>query len=161
MEFYLPSLFLIILALFFIFYFVPSMTPYAMVLFAIVMLVLATYNHWSLFSDEYRIQTWADTAKSFAPYIMIGLVVLMSGGYILFLVSRGRGTTLPSPGATPPPETATNMITEAMNNAIQGVANIGANTPSKALISANPSLKQNAPSGNIRRAAESRLAQQV
>lgn len=161
MEFYLPSLFLILLALLFTFYFVPSMAPYTMVLVAIALLVLATYNHYSMFADEYRIQTWADTAKAFVPYIMIGLVILMSGGYIIYLLTRGRGSNLPRPGVTPPPETATNMITEAVNNAIQGVANIGANTPSKGLISASPSLKRNVPSGNLRRAAESRLAEQV
>jgi hypothetical protein len=128
MEFYLPSLFLLLLSLIVIVAVLPNLTPFFMAVIAIIALVAAVYNHYSLFGDEYRYLSWLDKAKSFAPILLIGTVVIVTIGYILLLfTSKGKGgITLPSISrGVPPPQTSSNFLTNAVGNGLQklGFAN--------------------------------------
>lgn len=156
MEFFLPSLLIVILALGLVIGVFPRLTPFFLVILALVALVFAAYNHYTLFAPEYRIQTWLDTAKSFAPILLIGTVVLFSGGYLLYLWGRGKGAPILSRNAyfAAAPETATNVLTENIGRAIGNTVNTGRN-----LISKNRSL--NITSAEERDIAAERLAQQI
>ena len=161
MELFLPSLLIVALAVAIVIGVFPRITPFFLIVLALVLLVAAAYNHFTLFGNEYRIQTWLDTAKSFAPILLIGTVVIFSGAYLLYLLGRQRGApTLSKNTYTPvaPPETATNVVTETIGRAI--------NTPAfkpfssdKNLISKNRSL--NITSAEERSIAAERLAQQI
>ena len=73
--------------------------------------------------------TWLDTAKAFAPYVLTGFVVVISGGYILYLLNSGRSQSISLPASTiPPPDTATNFITK---NIGQGLSAMGLTPVSK------------------------------
>jgi hypothetical protein len=128
MEFYLPSLFIIIFAAIISFAIVPRFTPMILALFASLCLVIAVYNHSSLFYDEYKNMNWANTATASmaSPYLLVGLVIILSIGYILFLVSSGQTPSLSMPSSMIPyPSTATNFVTRGIGNALvnSGMAN--------------------------------------
>jgi hypothetical protein len=125
MEFYLPSLFIIILAAIVTFVLIPKLTPLILAVFATVCLLIALYNHSSLFSNEYKNMNWASTATSSmaSPYLLVGLVIVLSVGYLILLFTTGKAPTLSMPSNTiPPPSTATNVVTRGIGN---GLVNIG------------------------------------
>jgi hypothetical protein len=132
MEFYLPSLFLILLAAIVAVAFLPRFTPIVLAVFASLCLVLAIYNHASLFTNEYNNMNWANMASmaGLSPYIITTVVILLSIGYIIFLVSSGAAPSLSMPSmAIPPPSTATNIVTRNIGEGLvkSGVANVNRN----------------------------------
>jgi hypothetical protein len=129
MEFYIPSLFIMILAAAVCFLLIPQLTPVILSVFATLCLVLAMYNHSSLFSNEYRNMNWANTAAASmaSPYLLVGLVILLSVGYIIFLFSSGKAPNLSMPSLNiPKPSTATNFVTRGIGNGLvnSGVSNV-------------------------------------
>lgn len=98
---------------------IPRFTPMILAGFAALCLALAVYHHSSLFSNEYRNMNWANTAGAATPYLMIILIILLSVGYILMLVTSGKAPSLPSFSTTiPPPSTATNTLTQAIGTGL-------------------------------------------
>jgi hypothetical protein len=86
-------------------------------------MIIALYNHYSLFANEYRVMSWLEGAKAFAPSFMSGLVVVLAVGYILFLITKGKMPSMPMPPSSiPPPDTATNSLTK---NIGQGLNSLG------------------------------------
>jgi hypothetical protein len=129
MEFFLPSILICIFAIGLSIAIAPKISPYVLIIGSILCIILAVYNHYSLFSNEYRIMTWLDRAKAFAPYVLTGFVVVISGGYILYLLNSGRSPSISLPASTiPPPDTATNFITR---NIGQGLSAMGLTPVSK------------------------------
>lgn len=129
MEFYIPSLFIILLAALVAFALIPKFTPMILVIFASLCLVIAVYNHSSLFYNEYKNMNWASSATSAmaSPYLLIGLIIVLSIGYIIFLFSSGQAPTLSMPSRSiPPPSTATNIVTRGIGNGLvnSGLANV-------------------------------------
>jgi len=139
MEFFLPSILLMIFAAAVVFAVVPKMTPLLLAVVAVLCLVIAVYNHYSLFKNEYKIMSWADTASQVSPYLISGLVIILVVGYLLYLTGSGKKVTLQMPSANiPPPQTATNYVTEAIGNGMvaTGVANVaGRNNVSDTVLS--------------------------
>jgi hypothetical protein len=129
MEFYIPSLFIMILAAAVCFFLIPQFTPMILAIFATLCLVLAMYNHSSLFWNEYKNMQWANTATASmtSPYLLIGLVILLSVGYLILLFSSGKSQSIPMPSMNiPPPSTATNFVTRGIGNGLvnSGVSNL-------------------------------------
>jgi uncharacterized protein involved in response to NO len=120
MEFFLPSLLLMLIAFLVSVYIVPSFTPAVIAVVAIILLVLGVYNHYVTFSSEYNVMQWADTGRQIAPTLITGLVIVLMGGYIIYMFSsKGGMPSLPSFSAvSPPPNTATNPLTEGIGNAL-------------------------------------------
>ena len=128
MEFYIPSLFIMILAAIVALVVIPQFKPMILAMFATLCLILAIYNHASLFSNEYTNASWVSTGTLVVPYIIIMFVIVLSLGYIILLVSRGKAPTLSMPSANiPPPESATNIMTRAIGTGLvnTGIANVG------------------------------------
>lgn len=163
MELYFPSIAVMALAFIIILVVFPRLTPYLLIVLALVLLVFAAYNHFALFGREYAAASWLEASKSFAPLLLIGLVVVMSVAYLLYLVGLRRGSNagplfrMPSPNASPAPNTATNMVTEAIGKALNAGNNNNANR--RPLLSKDRSL--NVTTREARNVAESRLAQQI
>lgn len=112
------------------------MSPLIIVLLSAGLLGFGIYHHFTLFWDEYRQSTWQDQMKLFAPGIMLVVIVL----YVLFaLLTVFTGGQVPVPSLPnielPSAESATNAVTETINNALQ-------------VIMPNNTVKNNANRGN-------------
>jgi hypothetical protein len=119
MEIYLPSIFLLLVAYIFTIKVIPQLSSYVIMIGAIGFLFLTIYNHYSLFADEYRVMTWIDTAKQFGPTLIVILIIALMGGYLLFMYSPGKGSSLKlPPSSIPPPESATNPMTRGIGNSL-------------------------------------------
>jgi hypothetical protein len=143
MEFFLPSLLIVIFAVAVIFSLFPKMGPFMLAILAAVALFFATRNHLSVFKQDYATMTWTTSAKAAAPYILVGVVILFSIGYLLFLWGAGKSVNLPMPPASiPPPNSATNIITSAIGNGLKatGLATVSATANANAAPPANKNV---------------------
>ncbi len=143
MEFFLPSLLIVLLALGLIFAVFPQMGPFMLAIFAAIALVIAVRHHRSIFKQDYETMTWTTAAASAAPYVLVGVVVLFGIGYLLFLWGAGKPSSLPAPPMTiPPPETATNILTSAIGNGLKatGLATVASARPANNRSAASPTL---------------------
>ena len=127
MEFFIPSLFLFLLVAIVVIGFLPKLSPLILVVLAGLLLVFGVYNHYMMFRDEYKLSTWQDGLKSFAPGIMIAVIILF---ILYFITSLFTGGQVPIPSMPnvsvanmPPAETATNYLTSTLNNVTSAVAN--------------------------------------
>lgn len=126
MELFLPSLLVFILAIGAVFAIVPRMSPLILTVAALVLLILGVYQHWKTFAAEYRTATWAETLKLYSPGIFIGVAMLF---IIITIMSVFGGGAVPVPSmpnlsAQPTAESATNVVTGALNTATNAVSNV-------------------------------------
>jgi hypothetical protein len=119
MEFFLPSIFAMMLAFFVSRHFFTRGTSLITLgILALLLLLFTVYNHYSFFATEYRIMTWADTAKQFAPTLLVSLVIVFMIGYLLFAAGiKPGGLSMPS-SVLPPGSTATNALTRGINDGL-------------------------------------------
>lgn len=135
MEFFLPSILFLLVACGIVFFVIPRFGPLVLAGISLVLLILGIYNHYSLFQTEYRLSTWQSGMIGYAPFIMIGALVLAIILYLLYMVPAGGNTggsfMTPSPVAAiagnntlklPPPGTATNGLTEGIGNLMRQAA---------------------------------------
>jgi len=123
MEFFIPSLFLVLIACVATVAIVPRLTPILLVCVATVALIAAASNHANLFTNEYKNMSWAAPGMAAAPYLMVGLLVVLLIGYVLLLFFSGKGPSPPTRmNNIPPPDTATNALTKNIGN---GLVNAG------------------------------------
>lgn len=119
MELFLPSLAVIFFVTIILFMWLPKLTPIIMAALALALLVVGIYHHWQLFSTEYRLSTWQETLKLFAPGIFIGVTFLFIIYSILAVFTGGE---VPVPNISMPPVAET--ITAAVENVKNAVANV-------------------------------------
>lgn len=82
MELFIPSLGLILLALLFVYYYMPAMAVPLMITAAMVVGVFAAYAHWKQFGvSEYERATWIYNLRKYASYVLILLVILGAYGF--------------------------------------------------------------------------------
>jgi hypothetical protein len=134
MEFFLPSILFLLVACGIVFFVIPRFGPLVLAGVSLVLLGLGIYNHYSMFATEYRLSTWQSGMIGYAPFIMIGALVLAILLYLFYLVPAGSnnnntnlaGNRLPTPNRPtinlPPPGTATNAITEGIGNMMRKAA---------------------------------------
>lgn len=125
MEFFIPSLFIMLLALLILALLI-VVVPHSVLLgIAILFITIAIYAHYTIFTSEYRYINIFATALSSgtAPYVISGLVVSLLLGYVLYLFSGNKLPSLPAPPAyMPSPQSATNFVTRNIN---QGLSSLG------------------------------------
>lgn len=133
MEFFLPSILVLLVAAAIVFFVIPRFGPLVLAVVSLLLLGIGIYNHYSMFQNEYRLSTWQLGAVAYAPYLLIGAVILMIILYLTYLLPSGSSVSGPNNANAnvkantinlPPPETATNVITEGANNAIRAAANL-------------------------------------
>lgn len=136
MEFFLPSILFLLVACGIVFFVIPRFGPLVLAGISLILLILGIYNHYTLFQTEYRLSTWQSGMIGYAPFIMIGALVLAIVLYLLYLVPIGgtnvnTGTRGSLPNASPladntlrlpPPGTATNGLTEGIGNIMRKAA---------------------------------------
>lgn len=118
MDFVLPSISAILLAVAIVMYVFPRIAPVMLAIFAAVALAYGIYTHYTMFGGEYMTMTWVDQARSAAPYIMVTMVVTFLIGYLLFIYGSMKSAAPSSWSNLPPASTATNSFTAAVNNSL-------------------------------------------
>ena len=134
MEFYIPSLFIILLAAIFLVLVVPRLSHIVLIVLCSLLLVWGIANHYTLFVTEYQNMNWANTAVIAGPYLMLFLVIALSLGYIILLFTRSRSASQSEERMNiPPPESATNYVTRGIGNSLSatGMADIDESMLSK------------------------------
>jgi predicted PurR-regulated permease PerM len=94
MELFLPSLFVILLAILVILYVIPKQSGFVLGIIAAGLLAVTIYQHVSLFKMDYQRMTWVDTVKQQAPLIMVTAVVVVLIGYVLLLTGKGPAANI-------------------------------------------------------------------
>lgn len=135
---YLPSLAVFFLVMLLLFTIVPKLSPFIMTSLAAVLLAFGIYQHKHMFAEEYRLSTWQESWKIFAPGVFIGAVIIL----ILYtIITAFSGVEVPVPTmpniTLPPAETATNAMTSTLNNISSGLSNITSNITNVASSAAN------------------------
>ena len=117
MEFFLPSVFILIFGAIVSFMLIPKFSPTVVLILAGLLLGFAVYHHIDQFKAEYKLATWQQGVVRYAPYLAFGLMILFILFYI-FTKFRGGEVPIPDIAASMPSATeAMNSITETVNNA--------------------------------------------
>jgi len=143
MEFFIPGMLLFLLFLFLAFYFVPKATPMIAAILSIAFLIYGVRDHSQRFASEYRLSTWQEGLKMYAPAVMI-LVIIVFVIYSIMAFFTGGSVPVPAiPDVEVPTvdDIATN-ITNTINNAKKTLNN-ATNTISNELKLNNTNKRNN------------------
>lgn len=134
MEFFLPGLAALLIAALIVFLVLPRLGAPILAVLSILLLAYGVYNHIQLFSSEYAYSTWQDRLKFFAPFVMIGGLILMILFYITYLVGSQGTSALPATNvpvnnaqiveAVNTMNDAANTVATAVTNTVNSVANV-------------------------------------
>ncbi len=139
MELFIPSVLLLLLAAAVIFFLLPRFGAPILAVISVALLAFGIYQHVNAFGSEYKLSTWQYNFVSYGPFIMVGGLLLVIAFYLVSLLPFGgsnTGTTapslpeLPTIGAMPSANTATNAVTAGVNNALKGITNVAGNAAS-------------------------------
>ena len=119
MEFFLSSVFILIFGAVVSFLLIPKFSPTVVLVIAAALLGFAVYHHMSLFKNEYKLSTWQTGLIAYAPFIVLGAMILFILGYIF---TKYRGGEVPVPDISNMPSAAETMNTLA-NNVNNSVTN--------------------------------------
>lgn len=137
MEFFIPGLFLFFIAILLTFLIVPRATPLIAALLSIVFLTFGVYEHYKMFAAEYRLSTWQDGLKIYAPAIMIGTIIIFIIYSILAFFTKGTIPVPAIPNITAPNE---NTITNTVVSSLNTIANTLTNTKNNLVSTVNNTI---------------------
>jgi hypothetical protein len=138
MELFIPSLIVLVLVAVFAFLIIPRSGPMILAIASLIALIAAGVHHYNLFAYEYQLSTWQNGLASYAPFIVLGLALLVIIGGISF-VFMGSETKAKVTNAVAAPleqiqnavqnsiktmpnaTSATNPLTAALNRGISAV----------------------------------------
>lgn len=133
MEFFLPSLIILILAGITSFALIPRLSPIVILVLSLALLSFGMYHHYKLFAAEYRQSTWQEQLKFYGPGIAIGGLVIFILIFVVSLFSKGEVPVPNMPTVTPastannittPLSTVFNTVTNAANSVINSASDI-------------------------------------
>lgn len=125
MQFFIPGLLLFLMSIVISFILAPRFTPLVVSILSLVLLTYGVYDHHKMFAAEYRLSTWQDSLKIYAPAIMIGAIILFIIYAILAFFTKGSVPVPPIPNITEPNiNSATNQIVASLNK----IGNVFGNT---------------------------------
>ena len=134
MELFIPSVLILLLAAAVIFFVLPRFGAPILALISVGLLVYGIHQHMNAFGNEYRFSTWQLALVNYAPYLMVGGLLVVIAFYLISMSPLGKaGTTapampeVPTVAEMPKAETATNMVTAGVNNALKGAKNLFGN----------------------------------
>jgi hypothetical protein len=120
MEFFLPGVLLFLVAVTIVFLVAPNITPFITAVLSIVFLLFGVYTHSQMFASEYRLSTWQEGLKIYAPAVMIIAIVL----FILYSITAlFTGINVPVPSMPNIELPSANSVTNSVMNAYNSVAN--------------------------------------
>lgn len=114
MQWFIPSLILVIVAAIVCIFVIPRLSPYTIGMLAIVMCVMGLWQHYSMFSNEYRASMVLSAMQEYAAYFMVAGVIL---GLMIVIMTMYGGTP-PSIASVIPamPAAVTNLVPAAITN---------------------------------------------
>ena len=128
MEFFIPGLLLFLVSIMITFVIVPRFTPLVIALLSIVFLSYGVYDHYKMFASEYRLSTWQQSLKIYAPAIMIMSIILFIIYAILAFFTKGSVPVPLLPNISEPNEnSATNQIIQSLNKLGNAITNNNTN----------------------------------
>lgn len=159
MELFIPGLCIFFLTIVLCFLILPRFTPLIIAVLSIVVLVIAVYQHYSMFRDEYRFSTWQDTFKSYAPAIMIVAIILFIIYSILSFFTKGAVPIPSMPNITgASPNSATNQVVSSLNSVANSISNVGSNIVSSVNSMLSPGNQRSMTSMNQRNRNKNNLS---
>ena len=142
MELFIPSILALVIAAVIVMFVLPRLSSVVLGSLALVFVIIAAYQHYNFFYTEYRQSTWQMPLVEYAPYLLLGGLVL----FLIFFSINFIGTNTTAQAAAPlvamnaavnrvanqAPTVAgvTNAVTNAANNALKAVG-LGANNAAK------------------------------
>jgi len=142
MELFIPSILALVIAAVIVMFVLPRLSSVVLGSLALVFVIIAAYQHYNFFYTEYRQSTWQMPLVEYAPYLLLGGLVL----FLIFFSINFVGTNTTAQAAAPlvamnaavnrvanqAPTVAgvTNAVTNAANNALKAVG-LGANNAAK------------------------------
>lgn len=124
MEFFLPGLFLFLVSIAISALIAPKATPLIASLLSIAFLTYGVYHHYKLFASEYRLATWPEGLKLYAPAVMIFAAVLVILYGVLSFFTSGQVPIPSLPNVSlPSANSITSTLTNSMNTVVNSVNN--------------------------------------
>jgi hypothetical protein len=124
MEFFLPGVLLFLVAIIIVIYALPKAGPLITAILAIVFLLYGVNDHYNMFAAEYRLSTWQDGLKIYAPAIMIIFTILYVIYAILSFFTTGNVPVPSVPDVlVPSPNSTTGSIINSIGNAANSIKN--------------------------------------
>lgn len=120
MEFFLPGLFLFLISIAITALIAPKATPMIASVLSILFLTYGVYHHYKLFASEYRLATWQEGLKLYAPAVMILAVILVVVYGVLSFFTSGQVPVPSLPNVSLP---SPNSITSSLTNSMNSIAN--------------------------------------
>jgi hypothetical protein len=139
MELFLPSVLVLLLAAAVVFFVFPSLGPATLAIVSAVLLVLGAYQHWAQFGSEYRLSTWWLGLIAYAPYVMVGGLLVAIAIYLLYLLpansQNSTASVIPMPTISnmPSANSSTNPVTAGINRALNTSMNLANKMNTKTL----------------------------
>ena len=116
MEFFIPGLLLFLVSILVTFLVIPRFTPLIVAILSIAFLSYGIYDHYTTFASEYRLSTWQEPLKIYAPAIMIITILLYIIYMILAFFTKGSVPVPLAPSITEANQSsATNQLVKSLN----------------------------------------------
>lgn len=120
MEFFIPGACLFLVAIIISALVVPNLSPIIIAVLSVLFLTFGVYSHYKMFNSEYRLSTWQDGFKIYAPAIMIFVIILFT---MYGIVALFTGIEVPVPDIPEFELPNTNTITNSVMNAYNTASN--------------------------------------
>lgn len=139
MELFIPGLLLFLISIGLSFVIAPRFTPLIVAVLSLAFLTYGVHQHYKMFAAEYRLSTWQESLKVYAPAVMIGAIILFVIYGILAFFSKGAVPIPPIPNITPP---NINTVTNTVVNSLNKVANTLTNKKNDLLETVNETINK-------------------
>lgn len=125
MDFFIPSLFVLLFSGILVFLVVPRLGPVTMLVVSILLLAFAITHHVKMYKSEYKLSTWPMLLTAYGPYIVLGTLLLF---ILSFVFSSYGGPSVPVPEVPSMPDTTSmvqsaNSMINKINNGIKNAVN--------------------------------------
>jgi hypothetical protein len=149
MEFFLPGLAALLIAGLIVFLVLPRLGAPVLAILSLVLLVYGVYNHYYMFSSEYRYSTWQERLKFYAPFFIIGALIILVIMYMGMLFGTQGASALPASNAP----AADSQVVAAANSVGNAALNQAVNVTNAVGLTNNAKVNVNKPAltnlGNI------------
>jgi len=149
MEFFLPGLAALLIAGLIVFLVLPRLGAPVLAILSLVLLVYGVYNHYYMFSSEYRYSTWQERLKFYAPFFIIGALIILVIMYMGMLFGTQGASALPASNAP----AADSQVAAAANSVGNAALNQAVNVTNAVGLTNNAKVNVNKPAltnlGNI------------
>ena len=139
MEFFIPGVCLFLVAIIISALVVPNLSPIIIAVLSVLFLTFGVYSHYKMFNSEYRLSTWQDGFKIYAPAIMIFVIILFT---MYGIVALFTGIEVPVPDIPEFELPNTNTITNSVMNAYNTASNTVSQTY-KNIVNTNTNSNRN------------------